>query len=125
MGKQDGDHADPNVMSNGNQSEDMSESVAKAFDTLAKAIQPIKADSHDQVLSYIDILKLYLMLFEPGPRHTKVVKNGTSCSSLGTQTYRVELGLIDPVSGYCDWVWYHAKCVGHDTSVRQHYNSEH
>ena len=24
--------------------------------------------------------------FDPGPRHTKVVKNGTSCSSLGTQT---------------------------------------
>ena len=29
----------------------------------------------------------------------KVVKNGTSCSSLGTQTYRIELGLVDPVSG--------------------------
>ena len=27
--------------------------------------------------------------FDPGPRHTKVVKNGTSCSSLGTQTYGV------------------------------------
>ena len=37
--------------------------------------------------------------FDPGPRHTKVVKNGTSCSSLGTQTYLVELGLVDPVSG--------------------------
>ena len=36
---------------------------------------------------------------DPGPRHTKVVKNGTSCSSLGTQTYEVELGLVDPVSG--------------------------
>ena len=36
--------------------------------------------------------------FDPGPRHTKVVKNGTSCSSLGTQTYRVELGLVVPVS---------------------------
>ena len=36
--------------------------------------------------------------FDPGPRHTKVVKNGTSCSSLGTQTYEVELGLVDPVS---------------------------
>ena len=33
------------------------------------------------------------------PRHTKVVKNGTGCSSLGTQTYGVELGLVDPVSG--------------------------
>ena len=37
--------------------------------------------------------------FDPGPRHTKVVKNGTSCSSFGTQTYGVELGLVDPVSG--------------------------
>ena len=37
--------------------------------------------------------------FDPGPRHTKVVKNGTSCSPLGTQTYGVELGLVDPVSG--------------------------
>ena len=26
-------------------------------------------------------------------------KNGTSCSSLGTQTYGVELGLVDTVSG--------------------------
>ena len=32
-----------------------------------------------------------------GPRYTKVVKNGTSCSSLDTQTYEVELGLVDPV----------------------------
>ena len=30
---------------------------------------------------------------------TKVVKNGTSCSSLGTQIYGIELGLVDPVSG--------------------------
>ena len=37
--------------------------------------------------------------FDPGPRHTKNVKNGTNCSSLGTQTYGVELGLVDPVSG--------------------------
>ena len=37
--------------------------------------------------------------FDPGPRHTKVVKNGTSCSSLGIQIYGVELGLVDPVSG--------------------------
>ena len=26
--------------------------------------------------------------FDPGPRHTEVVKNGTSCSSLGTQDLR-------------------------------------
>ena len=37
--------------------------------------------------------------FDPGPQHTKVVKDATSYSSLGTQTYRVELGLVDPVSG--------------------------
>ena len=37
--------------------------------------------------------------FHPGPRHTKVVKNGTSCSSLGSQIYGVELVLVDPVSG--------------------------
>ena len=37
--------------------------------------------------------------FDPGPRHTKVVKNGTSCSSLGTRTCGVKLGLVDPVSG--------------------------
>ena len=35
--------------------------------------------------------------FDPGPRHTKVIKNGTSCSSLGTQTYWVELGLVEPL----------------------------
>ena len=43
--------------------------------------------------------------FDPGPRHTKVVKNGTSCSSLVTQIYDVELGLVDPVSGECECVW--------------------
>ena len=37
--------------------------------------------------------------FDPGPRHTKVVKNGTSCSSFGTQIYGVKLGLVNPVSG--------------------------
>ena len=37
--------------------------------------------------------------FDPGPRHIKVVKNSTSRSSLGTQIYGVELGLVDPVSG--------------------------
>ena len=63
--------------------------------------------------------------FDPGPRHTKLFKNSTSCSSLGTQTYGIELGLVDPVSGYCDWVWYHVKCLEHDTSVRQHFKSEH
>ena len=38
--------------------------------------------------------------FDPGPRHTKVIKNGTSCSSLGTHTYGVELGPVDSMSGY-------------------------
>ena len=37
--------------------------------------------------------------FDPGPRHTKVDKNVTSCASLGTQISGVELGLVDPVSG--------------------------
>ena len=44
MGKQDGDQPDPSVLSNGNQQEDINESVAKAFDTLTKVVQPIKAD---------------------------------------------------------------------------------
>ena len=30
--------------------------------------------------------------FDPGPRHTKVVKNGTSCSSLGTLWGRARTG---------------------------------
>ena len=29
----------------------------------------------------------------------KSIKNGTSCSSFGTQAYGEELGLVDPVSG--------------------------
>ena len=37
--------------------------------------------------------------FDLGPRNTKVDNNGTSYSSLGTQTYGVDLGLVDPVSG--------------------------
>ena len=36
--------------------------------------------------------------FNPGPRHTKVVKNGTSCSPLGTQIFGVGLGLVASVS---------------------------
>ena len=36
--------------------------------------------------------------FDPG-RDIPMIKNGTSCSLLGTQTYGVELGLVDPVSG--------------------------
>ena len=38
--------------------------------------------------------------FDPGPRHTKIVKMVLAAFRLtGTQTYGVELGLIDPVSG--------------------------
>ena len=37
----------------------------------------------------------------------------------------VELGLVDPVSGQCDWVWCHVKYPGHDTSERQDYKSVH
>ena len=33
--------------------------------------------------------------FNPGLQHTKVFKNGTSCSSVSTQTYEEELGLVD------------------------------
>ena len=33
--------------------------------------------------------------FDPRSRHIKVIKNGTSCSSLGTQAYGVELGLVN------------------------------
>ena len=60
-------------------------------------------------------------------RHTKVIKNDTSCSSLGTQTYRGELGLVDPASGQDNVTGcgYHVKCLGYDASVRQHYKSEH
>ena len=36
--------------------------------------------------------------FDPVPRHTKVIENDISCSSLDTQTYGVELGLVNPVS---------------------------
>ena len=37
--------------------------------------------------------------FKTQPGHSKVFKNGTSCSSFGTQDYEVELGLVSPVSG--------------------------
>ena len=36
--------------------------------------------------------------FDPRPRHTKVVNNGTSCSTLGTRIFRAGLGLFAPVS---------------------------
>ena len=36
--------------------------------------------------------------FDPGPRHTKVVNNGTSCSPLGTRIFGVGLALVAPVS---------------------------
>ena len=36
--------------------------------------------------------------FDPGPRHTKVVNNGTSSSPLGTRIFGVGLGLVAPVS---------------------------
>ena len=36
--------------------------------------------------------------FDPGPRHTKVVNNGTSCYPLGTRIFGVGLGLVAPVS---------------------------
>ena len=36
--------------------------------------------------------------FDPRPRHTKVVNNGTSCSPLGTRIFKVGLELVAPVS---------------------------
>ena len=54
---------------------------------------------HVQVFDFCTNILYTVHGFDPGQRHTKVVKNGTSCSSLGTQTYGVELGLVDPVSG--------------------------
>ena len=36
--------------------------------------------------------------FVPGPRHTKAVNNGTSCSPLGIRIFGIELGLVAPVS---------------------------
>ena len=42
--------------------------------------------------------------FNPRPWHTKVMKNSNSFSLLGTQTSGLELGLVDPVSGWCEWM---------------------
>ena len=36
--------------------------------------------------------------FDPGPRHTKVVNNGTSCSRLGTRIFGVGLEMVASVS---------------------------
>ena len=36
----------------------------------------------------------------------KVVNNGTSCSPLGTQIFRVGIGLVIPVSVQCNRGWY-------------------
>ena len=44
--------------------------------------------------------------FDPGPRHTKVVNNGTGCSPLDTRIFGVGLGLVAPVLkvyDYLDW----------------------
>ena len=56
---------------------------------------------------------------DPGPQHTKVIKNGTCYSSLGTQINGVELGLVRIM-----WLVV-VFCLGHDSSVRRHYKSEH
>ena len=40
--------------------------------------------------------------FDPRWRHTKVFKNSTSCSSLSTQTYGEDLGLVE--AGESDWL---------------------
>ena len=61
--------------------------------------------------------------FDPRPQHTKVVKM-VLATPRWHSNLRGRAGLIDPVSGLgmvsCDWVWYHVRCLGHDTSVRQH-----
>ena len=36
--------------------------------------------------------------FDPGPRQTKVVNNGTSCSPLGTRIFGLGQGLVAPMS---------------------------
>ena len=65
----------------------------------SKTAGPIKAKFHLEPTSPDSSRGTGGHGFDPGPRPIKIVKNGTSCSSLGTQTYRVELGLVDPVSG--------------------------
>ena len=46
--------------------------------------------------------------------------NGTCCSPLGIQIFRVGLGLFALVSVVCDWEW-----LGPDTIMKQHYDVEH
>ena len=68
------------------------------FETLKCA----RINETSRVIRNPNILHMRNRVTAPGngrSRHTKVVKNGTSCSSLGTQIYGVELGLVDPVSG--------------------------
>ena len=44
-----------------------------------------------------------------------------SCSLLGTPKYGVEMVLVKLVLGYCESMEYGDMCLGHDTSVRQHW----
>ena len=60
----------------------------------------------------------------PGCDIPKSLKMVLAAPCLALKTYGVEAGLVNPVAG-CDWVWYYVKWLGHDTSVRQHYKSEH
>ena len=82
-----------------------SNSTVLHFDSLNKpdlswACGPVAVQSLTQSLAIAQLVECPLRGrgghgFDPGLRHTKVIKNGTRCSSLGTQTYGVELGLVD------------------------------
>ena len=55
------------------------------------------------------------------PGHTKVFKNGTSCSSIGTQDLQGRARTGRPTVRIM-WL---GVVLCHDTSVRQHYKNEH
>ena len=54
-----------------------------------------------------------------------MLSNNSLFGIITEQASRLALRLVDSVSEQCDWVLYHVKCLGHDTSVRQHYKREH
>ena len=61
-----------------------------------------------------------------GPRHTRVVENGKSCTLLGAKILGEGLRLVAPVSVYYNVTgWYHVKCLGQDTLVKQYFEREH
>ena len=53
-------------------------------------IRPMKHPMSDiSTVGRVSAPRLGDAVFNPGPGHTKVVNNGTSCSPLGTQMFRV------------------------------------